>query len=568
MADVTPETENFGFTRVGKGESISKQGFAALDLDRVTLDDLLQAIINHEHDASPRLEGPMLAPLLTAQLAGGTLKPGVTYYYKISYVDRNGLETSASPETSVTTPDPIATPTAPSLTLEASGGTLAATGRYSYAITFVDANGGETLASDASSVNLSSGATNRIRLDIPDLPAGAVSVRVYRSRPGQQRLYFLTETTDDPYYDTGALAEDATVTTPTANDTNTTNSIRVDLPEALSGEVFGWKIYRALDPGRYADASLVKNVVETDEPGSDVLFTAWTDDNSPLAQGVPRHRSATIGGGRIVQLNQISGDIPLASVPRGARVLNAFVPGTVTDAAEIYRTIVPDAIIPLKVTAHFQDLPSGLTGGATPTLVRIVLSDNSPTPKSVELVCDDDGGFYAVEFPSTYEGELEAELGTPSSEAVVPIEADPAASNQQAVQLNLSGEYIEHVIELDPGSYEVYVRARADDASATPTDDLTLSVLNDSTEAVIASASYTLDVDYVEFGPLAFDVPDGVVVRFRAAKATAIEAAILVDQFRYAAVLDELIEGEISIQTFIDGAPADPGGSINVSVWF
>src|SRR3954454_20664252 len=98
-----PVTDHFELTRVGQGESLQKNGNAALDLDRITLDDLLWALAQHSHDGTDALADPDGPPSLVSTGSGGALPPDPTYYYRVSYVDRWGLETGASDEATITT---------------------------------------------------------------------------------------------------------------------------------------------------------------------------------------------------------------------------------------------------------------------------------------------------------------------------------------------------------------------------------------------------------------------------------------------------------------------------------
>ena len=111
------DTENFGLTRVGQGETLAKNGYAALTTDRTFLDRVMQAMLTHAHDGGDRLPNPDQAPTLTTEQGDpdAMLPGGRTYYYRYSFIDRFGLETSGSPEAAIATPPELPLPRHPTL---------------------------------------------------------------------------------------------------------------------------------------------------------------------------------------------------------------------------------------------------------------------------------------------------------------------------------------------------------------------------------------------------------------------------------------------------------------------
>lgn len=309
----TPDTEHFGFTRVGTGEDITKDSSKFGDQDRVMLDALLHALATHTHSGSTALDGPTDAPTLTVDSSGGSLPPATDFYYRVSYVDARGLETAAGPEATVTTPDPADDPSAAPALSPGSSGTLAA-GDTSYVYTFQDATGGETLPSPAAT--LTATANSSIDIDLPSLPADAQAFVIYRSRPGQTDFYQLAITTGTTYHDGGA-AEDQTIVAPVENTTAATNAVQIAAPLSfLPPGAVGWRIYRADASGGYDGDSLVHEVVETDSNGNLVL--TWTDTDDSLSEGVPSEISSTIGDPAISGGGDGGGPITAADLPAGS----------------------------------------------------------------------------------------------------------------------------------------------------------------------------------------------------------------------------------------------------------
>lgn len=280
----------------------------------------------------------------------GDLPAGITFGYRVSYLDTYGLETAASDEATVTTPDPIQDPDPPAAT--AYGGEAFEDGLYYYAITFtegVDPSIQETAVSQATQVTLGSGA-NQVELLLPPLPERASGYRIYRMIPGEADLSLIAtiapwqpNTTytvgdvvvptspNDHIYRVSAITSSgstggseptwptdagdtvvnnqvtftavagfiddglasSTINAPYDNTTGATAAVVITPPlvdGALPTGVTAWRIYRG-DPD-YGDQSLVHQVVETvTEDGSD-LVTSWIDDGDVLTDGTPPEVSA------------------------------------------------------------------------------------------------------------------------------------------------------------------------------------------------------------------------------------------------------------------------------------
>lgn len=379
MSETFPETPSFGLTRIGEGESLSKNSYAALDADRITLDDLIQALAQHNHAGSARLGNPAVGPTLTAEDTGGQLPGGVTYYYSYSYIDKWGLESAVSPEVEVTTADFIEVPGPASLIPITTGGTLG-TGTFAYVYTIYVADGSETTPSDVTSASFVSGATNKITLVFPDLPPGSTGVKIYRSRPGQSDYYLIGTSVAGADFDDTDLTEDYGYVPPAFNSTNAVNQVIVELPGLVVPDgVVAWRIYRTTTPGEYESNSLVHEVVETVAEEASALRADWVDDGDQLLMSTPKVVSSTIGDGRIIDLDAVTGAFPLAAMPRGGNVINAFI-RTPVNGIEAYSTYLPGSIRPLAVTCYYGTAPSVntsivISSGAGSVTLPIVSGD-------------------------------------------------------------------------------------------------------------------------------------------------------------------------------------------------
>jgi hypothetical protein len=574
MSETTPETGHFGLTRIGAGEQFSKNGYAFSDLDRVALDKILYAAISHSHDGSNRLPDPTVAPGLSATPLGGTLPAGTTFYYRVSLADKYGLETASSIEASITTPPPLPAPTAPSAQVETTSGTISP-GTYSYLLTFITSTGGETTPSGANNVQVVTGSTNRIRLTLPALPTGASGYRIYRSRPGQSQFYYLDQVATTTYYDP-LNTEDQTILAPTVNTTNSTNAVTITIPGGtIPLNCLGWKVYRALDSGGYDGNSLVHYVVEGSADTSTDIVTTFTDTGSALLQGFPKDVSATIPGGTVVNLTQVQGQIPLNASPRGSRVLSAFIPGAVVDGQIATITNSPVPILPLRLTAYFQH---AITDTGVDIKIRVL--DSAATPNFVELDCPTamatpvgPAGYFVLKFPDYLSQTFEAETGVRSSDANVPVVTDVAASNGQAVALDMQNEYVQQTLGvLTPGSYTLYATVRVP-GYAGNTNDLTIQAVKASNNSVIAAVSYSpgsgspQTQNYQEYVGPTFTATGTDEVLLRVVKSTTSTQAYYVDTYRYLAQVPVLQAGDITIQAFVTGTNTT-GRDANIALWF
>lgn len=295
-------------------------GGALSDADKSVLDAVLAAAEVHTHTGGDRLADPSAPPTGVLSDTGGALAAGTTYFYRLAYVDRYGLETAASGEVSLTTTASLTAPSAPVVDT-VDGGTLAQGTTY-YALSALDATGNETVLSSPGLVSVAD--QRSVVLDALPLPAGVVSYNVWRQGPRAGGFTKIGSITDPSvaFTDTGSVADDPCACDPSnlppqANLTNATATITLSVPTAdaarlADGSMLAWRIYRATSSGGYGLTSLVQEVTTSvHADGSGGLVASWVDQGvaSPVT-GTPLGRSQTLtpsvliksgGGGGFIQ---------------------------------------------------------------------------------------------------------------------------------------------------------------------------------------------------------------------------------------------------------------------------
>lgn len=402
-------TSRFNFEKFGGdlGGSIEDDGGKFSSADRDLLDRLLATFELHTHAGGERLADPSGPPTVALDTSGGGLLPGTTYYYRISYVDQYGLETAASDEVSVITPDPIEPPIAPIAT-GVSGGTLEP-GLYYWAGTSM-VSGVETPLGDPVLLTLED--QTSVELDFDVVPDGADAIGVWRQGPTDAGFTRIGETnpgetvfTDDGSVPSDPCACDPTLMPPEENLTGATSSVEVSIPvadEALVGSVpigavLRWRIYRTELSGVYdTSASLVHEIVETtDGTTATGLMLTWTDEGDPLLPGFPLENSTTLTPSQ-----------PLTS-PSGGAGISAFLirdgadggpTGFTDDFNRTDRDLAGD-------NGWFESFPGGVAGVAIRsnqvTVVDTASIAGSPSP--ILHVRNDDGTFADVSLTTTFD---------------------------------------------------------------------------------------------------------------------------------------------------------------------
>lgn len=289
MSGTTPRFGLNWFDGDSQPGSLSDDGQKYTGDDRLLLDRLLAAIENHDHsDPDSTDPSPTPEPVgLSLTSGSGALEASKTYFYRVSFVDRQGTETPASDEASIDTPDRLTAPAAPSATTDP-GGTLPA-GLYFYALTAVRGIE-ETPLGEPISVTVLVG-EGQVTLTPPSL-GDATAFYVWRMNDadGQWARFSSTISFGD-FVDDGSVSP----TPRSAPSTNTgvsnySVSVTLDTPDQTTVQNFaGWKIYRTETSGTYGGNSLVEKVttrtVESDPTSP--LVTSFTDAGDALLPGSP-----------------------------------------------------------------------------------------------------------------------------------------------------------------------------------------------------------------------------------------------------------------------------------------
>jgi len=325
------QTQRFGLSHFGLGVdgSFSEDGGKHTGRDRRTLDRILAAMEGHRHEGGARVEDPDFAPSLVLDDTQGALAAGATFYYRVSFIDQYGLETAAGDEASVATFASVSAPAPPRLEAE-TGGTLD-DGIYYYGLTG-HSQGNETTLSPPQIITISDWNTVSVYVS-NTLPTGTDEVSIWRQGPlesGYTRLATVAigenahpEQPGDPLYplfvDDGsipAIAPTASNQPPTTNLTNASNAVEVIIPAIPTG-VQRWRLYRTRQSGQYGAASLVAEVVETEEEGSGALVTTFLDMGAALSPGKPLESSQTLSPSRLLsdELKSSGGGRVLLSSP-------------------------------------------------------------------------------------------------------------------------------------------------------------------------------------------------------------------------------------------------------------
>lgn len=368
---MTSETPNYGLTRVATGEPLTANGNAFSDRDRTTIDILLEALRSHTHTGASRLADPSGLPALTLD-TGGSLSPGTVYYYRVSLIDKWGLETAASGEASVTTSSGMVADTAPIPVLSA-GGTLPPS-TYSYVYTWVSTAGGETTSSQAAQVVVDDD-DRTVTLTLPTKPADAVQATVFRSRTGLSTYYYIGDTTTTTFIDDGLPDGCCGETPPPVNTAAVSEVIQIQPSAAdqATSAVF-WRAYRATTSGVYLPNSLV---------GQAPIGESITDSGGALLPGTPRGTSSTIGDGP---------SLPDASP--GTRVMSVCLPEisetTATAGTDAWQFPALERIEPVQVSLICGTKPTGRVGAAVDLTLASTGGGSAVIP-----MADNDGAYTA-----------------------------------------------------------------------------------------------------------------------------------------------------------------------------
>lgn len=268
------ETTTLGFTKLLPSEKADYE-FTYTNMD--LLDRLLQFMMNHHHDG---VEGddvsPPSPPTITEDPTEGLLRAGTTYYYRVSVVGDDGVESQASLSSWVTISGGIDQPDIPTVNVVTTGGDLPS-GVYQYAVTcWVDTWTKDTTAVPIT-VDLASidGDSQQVELTMPTLPSGADGYNIYRRFPGSTLFTWqatLTGTQVDPWVNDTLTDPGTYRTLPTTDLTAYRKSVEVERPSGATS----WRIYRSTDDDVWQGSYL-----------SDATSSTFLDGGSGTSFGAP-----------------------------------------------------------------------------------------------------------------------------------------------------------------------------------------------------------------------------------------------------------------------------------------
>lgn len=316
------ETPRYHLSTMGPGDAFSANGYKYTDADRRLLELLgYLGAEGHHHTGEAGVANTPVSPVLALDTLPGTLPGGTRYYYKVTLIDPNGQESAPSAEVYVDTPEIVAPPAAPSLLVEATGGTLLPGTRYYALSAYFPVQSLETTAPNIAPVQVFSGSTNRVKLTRPTLPAGATGWNVYRREPGEIDYFYVTslDAGTTIWYDDGSSASACDRRRPQANLTHSNNAVRVCLGGAtpvLPAAGWTWRIYRSLTNASWVN-SFLHHVVEDDPEGSGVIATCFTDSGASTMAGQPPAQAPVIGSPSKVLLTgggEVEGCLPYANI--------------------------------------------------------------------------------------------------------------------------------------------------------------------------------------------------------------------------------------------------------------
>lgn len=400
---------------LSRGGHFSDEGYKYTSSDRQLIDALLyQGAENHHHNGlAGSIQEPDSELSLSLSTTGGFIPAGTRVYYKFTYVNANGQESAAGPETFIDTPDPVAEPGSPTLIGQSTGGVLTA-GNYYYVLTaYVDDPIQETRATSPAYITIPAlTQTNMITLELPTLPAGATGFNIYRRKPGQTKYFWLTNvdmnvaTPPTEYVDNGGDQEDCDRTIPFINSTNSTNSILVSLPGATPAapEGYTWKVYRTYINEEWTN-SLLSWVVEYISEDSMIIEPTYLDVGTATMEGAPPLASQAIGSPDkviLTNMEEVQGTLPLGAGAYPFMVSFEF-PGSITEivggvpwVCEFPRATIIGcrAFLGRDQTAGKGDTPTDvicdvnkLTPGATPVWETIYTTQaNRPRIEVGEMI--------------------------------------------------------------------------------------------------------------------------------------------------------------------------------------
>lgn len=282
-----------GLTAPDANEPISVDGGGFVYTNPDVIDRFLRVgAVTHKHDGHLAITDPQLAPSAAVFASGGSLPAGQDLFVLYTLLDADGGETLPSEAALVTTIAPLENPTDQVQGTFASGTGDLVTGDYYYALTLVDDSGAETGLGPATLVTrppgFASGSITLTGLDSQLDPDAAVGWRLWRAINGSD-FDLIAIGSDPDYTDDGHVIPnaDGSQRPPASNvNTNSTNTLVVTLPDGIQEPAVGSAgvtqigLYISLD-GAFLNPCLYE-VYPIASAGNQVIVQTLT-----LSQGAP-----------------------------------------------------------------------------------------------------------------------------------------------------------------------------------------------------------------------------------------------------------------------------------------
>lgn len=371
-----------GLTALTPGEPLSDNGFAFQWGDRFLIDRLLRlGAVTHVHDGHLGLGNPIDAAALANDSSGGTIPAGQTVYVTYTWLDANGGETLAATVASVTMLPSISDPLgAPDAVIDYTAGGLLA-GTWSYALTLTDGLGGESALGPVVEVTVLPGSPTA-QIDLGGMlaimaaanPSGASGVGWRMWRQAESGPWYLIATGNGDTVTDSGVAGDCTVAPPVASTLGGTNALGVNVPAPAGGTSpmpVQFAIYASKD-GSFTSPALL-GIYPIADAGVWKTFADLT-----VSQGAPpRANTSFPGASKIDALTEVDNLGIIAATPQaGDYTLALSDVGRVvesTDAAAATFTIPPHADVAMPVGAVIEVFQYGagavtIAGGVGVTL--------------------------------------------------------------------------------------------------------------------------------------------------------------------------------------------------------
>lgn len=297
----------YGLTRI-REMSPDAQDWAVVDGNVDIISKILKALEQHVHSGTTSMPypgyngGSPIASTLTEYTTGGILPPGATLGIRLAYVNSIGLETDASPETTITTSSSAATPIAPSTSITAASPGLSG-GTYTYVITKRKGTG-ETTSSEVVSVSIPYDASYSVTVGFDAINSysdGTDGIYIYRSSGLNQPFQLVTTVTTvstTTYVDTGSIpAPNVTISPPTVNTFDANRKVRISWA-SIGGHPTGssyLRVYVTQQSGLWSTQHLLREVDLTGSPptyteflGNESLSSGWPRNVSQIPSGAPK----------------------------------------------------------------------------------------------------------------------------------------------------------------------------------------------------------------------------------------------------------------------------------------